>query len=520
MVDTLFYYTGSFHGPDGQTYYRVEFSENGEDYRLQPEMLQEHSMTFQWRTASLNTPLEPTRFIRITAVSVPLELGELCILASDDGGQYLVTEKLDVTVSSQNALALFDEQALIPAERSTVNGMYFDEIYHARAAYEMNNNLTIYEITHPPLGKEIIALGTKLFGMTPFGWRFMGTLFGVLMLPLMYLLLKQLFGSSLISVCGTVILATDFMHLTQTRIATIDTYNVFFVLLAFVFIHRWMTLPDDTPFLKTLFPLFMCGLAFGLGAAAKWSSVYAGLGLAALYIIKMWNSGRRRGAKFIVLTLFFSVVFFIVIPAAVYITSYLPYLRIKGLEPNLQNLFKEMWDNQVYMFDYHTDLKDTHPYSARWYHWLADIKPICYFYQLDSSKTMVSTIMALNNPLLAWGGLLSLCLCAWDVVERRCARAMFILCGYLSVFLPWVLISRLTFPYHYFPASVFLVVAISYVFWRIRKELDERKAGKLIGAFTLVSAGLFVMFYPVITGVPVSYWYTKYILQWLPSWPL
>ncbi|MBR2717342.1 MAG: glycosyltransferase family 39 protein, partial [Oscillospiraceae bacterium] len=49
-----------------------------------------------------------------------------------------------------------------------------------------------YEITHPPLGKAIISLGIRLFGMTPFGWRFMGALTGVLMVPLMYLLVKQL----------------------------------------------------------------------------------------------------------------------------------------------------------------------------------------------------------------------------------------------------------------------------------------------------------------------------------------
>ena len=69
-----------------------------------------------------------------------------------------------------------------------------------------------------------MGVGIRLFGMTPFGWRFMGTLFGVGMLPLLYVFLKNLFGRTSIATCGTVLLAADFMHLTQTRLATIDTY--------------------------------------------------------------------------------------------------------------------------------------------------------------------------------------------------------------------------------------------------------------------------------------------------------
>ena len=63
---------------------------------------------------------------------------------------------------------------------------------------------------------------------------FMGTLFGVLMLPILYDFIKRLSGSTRISICGTVIFAFDFMHFVQTRIATIDTYSVFFILLMYL----------------------------------------------------------------------------------------------------------------------------------------------------------------------------------------------------------------------------------------------------------------------------------------------
>ena len=44
--------------------------------------------------------------------------------------------------------------------------------------------MPVYETTHPPLGKDLIMVGIALFGMTAFGWRFAGTLFGVLLVPL------------------------------------------------------------------------------------------------------------------------------------------------------------------------------------------------------------------------------------------------------------------------------------------------------------------------------------------------
>jgi hypothetical protein len=515
MVDTVFYYTGNFHDTGKNSYYELEFSEDGINYRGQHSMEQKHSMTFQWRNATLESPLQPTRYIRITAAHVPLELGELGIIASRNGERFYVTDKLDIAVAPQSAQALFDEQDLIPSGRATVNSAYFDEIYHARAAYEFNNGIFPYEITHPPLGKEIIALGTRIFGMTPFGWRFMGTLFGVLMLPLLYLLLKQLFNSTFVSVCATVIWAADFMHFTQTRIATIDTYNVFFVLLMFIFMHRWITLPDDTPFLRTLPPLFMCGLSFGLGAAAKWSSIYAGFGLVLLYVIKLIYS--RRSAGFVLGTLVVSTCFFLFIPGVIYILSYIPYVTSKELDMNFTNLWNEMLKNQTYMYKYHSRLVDTHVYAARWYDWVFNLKPICYFYQREG--TNVSTIMALNNPLLAWGGLVAMVFCGIEIFVKKCSKALFIMIGYLSVLLPWVLVSRLTFAYHYFPALMFLVLGLGHVFWRMTSKGDH-KARRSVVVFTTVAVVLFLMFYPVLSGVPVSHWYTKNVLQWLPAWPL
>ena len=96
----------------------------------------------------------------------------------------------------------------------------------------------------------------------------MGALFGVLMLPVLYHLLKQLFGKTLLCTAGVVLFAFDFMHFTQTRIATIDTYAVFFLLLMYdamvLFLRKDLTV---APLKKLLPPLLACGVFTGLGIA-------------------------------------------------------------------------------------------------------------------------------------------------------------------------------------------------------------------------------------------------------------
>ena len=64
----------------------------------------------------------------------------------------------------------------------------------------MIHKLYCYENTHPPLGKIFIACGVLMFGMNPFGWRFMGTLFGVFMVPIIYLFAKRFFNKEWISI--------------------------------------------------------------------------------------------------------------------------------------------------------------------------------------------------------------------------------------------------------------------------------------------------------------------------------
>ena len=169
-------------------------------------------------------------------------------------------------------------------------------------------------------------------------------------------------------------------------------------------------------------------------------------------------------------------------------------------------------ENQRFMFTYHSGLVATHPYASRWWQWLLDLRPILYY--LSYGDGTVSTIGAFVNPLLCWGGLLALPVLAYRAAKRD-RTALFLLVGYLAQVLPWVFISRLTFEYHYFAATLFLVLALGYVFDRLR----QRGYLGIVYAFTAANGVLFALFFPVLTGVTIPRDYAWNVLKWLPDWP-
>ena len=246
--------------------YEIELSADGEHWsRVLFE--QHYAALLKWHELPLEETAEAVRFVRVTGQS-GAELGELALF-SEEGALLSWAAESELT----------DEQALVPAEPDYLNSSYFDEIYHARTAYEHLRGLNPYEISHPPLGKLLIALGVRLFGLTPFGWRFMGTLFGVLMVPAIWAFARRLFGGGLVPLCTAALTAFDFMRFTQTRIATIDSFAVFFILLMYGFFWLWLKEDDERA-------LALSGLCFGLGAATKWICLYAGLGLGLAWLCR------------------------------------------------------------------------------------------------------------------------------------------------------------------------------------------------------------------------------------------
>ena len=510
-IDRIEYYTGLWTGS-----YELEYSADGVNW-ADVTLEQSYARLFYWLEPEEIPEERSARYFRLTAAcKEQIELGELALF--DETGS-LISVRPD-----EGAEALFDEQDLVPETRHWTNSAYFDEIYHARTALEHLRGVSPYETSHPPLGKLFIAIGIALFGMNPFGWRFVGTLFGVLMVPLIYVFLKNLFGKTAVALCGAALFTFDFMHLTQTRIATIDSYGVFFILAMFYFMYRWLALAPGAPFRKWAAPLFLSGLMFGLGVASKWIVLYGGVGLAVLFFLGLilkcrdWPSDETapNRAGWVIGTIFFCIVNFVLIPLCIYVASYLPAATSEGAA-TWQELLKHVWDNQVFMLTYHQGVDAEHPYSSRWYQWMLDIRPILYYMVNETDAGFTTRFAAWHNPLVAWGGLAAMIATVVQTIRRRCGKGLFIVIGFLAQLLPWVFIGRTTFAYHYFPSVIFLCLALGYVM----NDLIEsgRRWKPAIYGLTGSAAGLYALFYPALVGLRVPTWFMKAFIKWLPSWP-
>lgn len=464
---------------------------------------------------------------------------------------------------SQGAEAVVDEQDTVPENPSYYNGMYFDELYHARTAYEHINGMYPYEWTHPPLGKLFISIGIAIFGMSAFGWRIAGTLFGIAMVPIMYCFAKRVFKKWEFAFITAAVFAFDFMHFAQTRIATIDVYGVFFIILMYYYMYQYYCMSFFTHGLKkTLKPLGLAGLFFGLGIASKWIGFYAGGGLAVVLLasfIKRYKEAKKlsasKSAKERALantywsnvadTVLWCCLFYIIIPFIIYFLSFIPYYKYYGcldgdinIFEKISKCFERFIEEQNRMFSYHSDLTATHSYSSPWYQWPVIARPVWYYIGYYPGTDLASTISGMGNPIVWWtASIASLAMMIKMAVSRFSkwlnnkdgivelepiyesksesnARVVLVI-AIAANFLPWTLITRCTFQYHFFATVPFIILLTMCLFKQLEEKYKNFKYAKWVWlALTVI---LFVVFYPIISGYPAT---TKYIdaLQWLPSW--
>lgn len=499
-VGRISYFPGLVQGGS----YTIEYSRDGIVWEKTCEL--KPDWVFRWEYLD---GFFPGRFFKIIVEEPRGMLGEVAFFEAGNPSPLPIISVTPLSPSS-GFERLFDEQPYAQYERSYFTGTYFDEIYHARTAFEHLHRLPPYEWTHPPLGKIIIALGIALLGMNPLGWRIMGVIFGTLLVPTVFLL-ARLFVRDEYALFAAALFAFDFMRFVQARIATIDTYVVFFTLVAFYFLFRYFL--HGTEDRKGLRLLFLSGLFFGLGAATKWTAIYAGGGMALLFLVHHVLQAKKSPAHWKHLfrrVLPWALLFFIAVPACVYCFSYLPYLLVPGY--SLRDVFRY----QLSMYRYHHDLKATHPFSSPWWEWPVIARPIWLYKGEGLPKGYISSIVSLGNPALWWVGCITVLFALVTPVFWKERGVLWILVAFFSQYVPWMLVPRITFIYHYYGCVPFMAVLLGIFFAWLEREKPSLRVWRwvLLG----VTVGLFVLFYPILSGEVVSKAYVARFLRWFPSW--
>jgi dolichyl-phosphate-mannose-protein mannosyltransferase len=404
--------------------------------------------------------------------------------------------------------------------------LMFDEVYYAAdsCSYVLPEPECDLEETrnevHPPLGKWMISVGIQLFGYDSFGYRMMAALAGSMTVALLYLLGRRLMGSAVAAVISAGLLAIDFLHIVQSRIAMLDIFVPFFGTAAFLFlvIDRDKTLralEDGVTTSRRLLGrpwLLASGAMAGACVATKWSG---GLVLLSVLILAcVWEiSVRRRlgderwlskalreAAPQIALCL-------VILPTLVYLATYVGRLQgdVLSLPWSDGSWLRAFFDEQKEMLDFHMTLDGTHHYQSPAWSWLALRRPVAYFYE-DVGGGNVREIMAFGSPFVWWASIAAL---AFTFFRWLPQRNMYrpegvILAGFAVGYLPWLLpfIGRdAMFLFYLLPVTPFMCLALGYALTSIGWTWEARAAQTLFVAGALAA---FAYFQPLLYNSTVS----------------
>lgn len=481
--------------------YDVFISSDGSNYQQATTI--EQSSVFSWNDFQIDKSFQ---YLKIISKTEGGYIGEIQLY--DHYGN-----KVTATAESETAKKLVDEADVVPASISYLNSAYFDEIYFARSAYEYIHGIPTNEWVHPPLGKLIMAIPILFLGMSTFAYRLMGNIAGILMIPVIYALAKNIFKNRKWAILAGILMMFDCFHFAQTRMGTVDSFLVLFIMLSALFMYKYIVLENNAKLKTKLVNLFLSGLFIGCAIATKWTGFYAGLALAIVFFANLIyrNTGKDKVKdKDIGKIILACVIFFVGIPLLIYVLSYLLFpIVYPGKIEGISGLFEQTQN----MYTYHSTLEATHPFTSEWYTWPAMIKPVWYYVGYFGGG-MKGTIVGIGNPAIWWFGIVASIFVLIMALLKRKREDWFILVFILSTWLPYLFIGRIMFMYHYFPTLPFIMLAIVSLI----KFITEKIRNNSVYIFYVgVVILLFTYFYPVISGMITTEEYIATI-RWLSSW--
>ncbi len=428
-------------------------------------------------------------------------------------------------------------------------------------------------VVHPPLGKETIAVGEWLFGLTPFGWRLMVAILGSLAILMTARIARRMTRSNLLGCVAGLLLALDGLEFVMSRTALLDISVMFWVLAAFgcLVIDRDRSRarlaaavlrdaeradvaaeagirplpPGPGPRLGLRWWRVAAGLCLGLAIASKWNGIWF-LPVFAVMTLA-WDVGARKTAGFtspggqtardgLWLPLSFGLV-----PAAAYLASWsgwfaspYGYDRQWAVQHGVHNpiwaALDSLYQYQRQVLDFSVTLTQHHPYQSWPWSWLVMSRPVSMYYNGHSHACGVHNcaqeVLAIGTPAIWWASIPALIACLVWWLLRRDWRAGAVLAGVAAGWLPWFWYAwhdhRTMFFFYAVVFDPFLVIALTLCLGLIigpaRASIGRRAAGAgLAGAYLLAVVADFWYMYPLFAAkiIPYTSWLAR---MWYHRW--
>lgn len=452
---------------------------------------------------------------------------------------------------------------------SEPKAVVFDEIYYALDAQSLlqsgvekvsienpeaqmllgDTNIFFNEgafVAHPPTGKWLIAFGQYLFGFNTFGWRFSAALFGTLLIILTFLVARFLLKSNWFALFAAALVALDGLAIVMSRIALLDGFLVFFILLAALFLlmdlEKTATKIDSAELSPTTFgPYFsyhgfrwLAGISLGLAISVKWSGLWF-LGIFGLIVIGFDFYFR---SKFQPKYLFFGHLIkdwwliFLQLPVTaglVYLLSWSGWFFSNLAWGKLY--YETIWEAFVYyhqqILNFHTQLTETHNYQSYAAGWPILYRPTAFYYEESNlncpAEVCASEILAVGNPAIWWVGVIALVVMLFWFIRKPRFEVGITLVLFFAGWLPWfIYYQRPTFYFYSIVMLPFIAIAIALIFrqitWLFKTTGFSNWSGISIGAIYLfIVLGLTLFFLPVWTAIsiPKNEWLWRI---WFDTW--
>ncbi|MBO9534108.1 MAG: phospholipid carrier-dependent glycosyltransferase [Solirubrobacteraceae bacterium] len=439
------------------------------------------------------------------------------------------------------------------AQLGSPKAIVFDEIYFRE--YSLHYHVgTYYFDLHPPLGKLLIGLWGAIAGVDvdPMGkdpataLRFLPALAGVGLILVIYLMIRQLSGSRRVATLGAGLLLLDNAILAESRFTLIDSMLLFFGISAVT-----LSLAARRRSGKNYWYWLAAAAALGgMSSTVKLTGLTA-LGLVGL----IWLADvvhQRRNWK----PVLGQLAVLAVVPAVIYLSTFAVHFALlqrtgpgdaymstqfqatlKGnanYSPEAKrSFFGKFHDLNSAMHGYELSLNSsTHPYQSKWYSW-PYMKRGVYQYVAPNGDGKNSYIYTLGNPFVWWGTLLGFVIVigGWFARPARFKPVKWplILLGtaYLASYLPFSLIVRPMFLYHYFFPLIFslsfVVIGLGALTGWINDgdrpftKFSSRNSQIGYWAVLGVAFAFFLYFAPITYGFPLTDSGLEHRM-WLHSW--
>jgi dolichyl-phosphate-mannose-protein mannosyltransferase len=399
----------------------------------------------------------------------------------------------------------------------------FDESLFGQYAKEYLEGNPTWE-GHPPIGKYLIMLGILLFGQNEIGFRFWDASFGSILPLLVIGLVYRLTAKRNFALLAGLFVFSDGLFLVESRLALLNIFLVSFGLVSQMFLMSGLAQQGK---LRTLLLCFS-GLMLGAAASVKWN----GLGfsllvfLLLLLVVAIAKFFPQQLSKLGVLAEITKLhwwqypLCFVVMPIAFYLIQWIPLFILNSGEPSGDNIWQSISAFPHFLVAIHqhilwwhsTDIVTSidpahpaHPYCSSAISWAVLARPVGYYFQ--NSDAYFAVIQGLGNPLLWWFSTLAIVGITLGSLVPQLQKSTnigsnnYLLLGYFANYVPWLIVKRCLFLYHYMSASIFSFIALAWVVYQLLEQKGKlRYLGYGIIATVLISQ---IFFLPIWLGLPI-----------------